>query len=189
MPVRRLDEFLRRMPSSAREELVKGIDELLEEALRRHGELVKREVLGELESIALAVSDLARKIDEVSARLAKLEEAVKKLEQGKRREKDPIAEKLASEGFLLASEIRGMNPQAVIEAARNMGALVLDLGFDAAIVDRKAFREFQELLEEAKTSDEEEVRKALGRFYKLFRALRRAGMVYYDSKKKCWRIA
>ncbi len=114
------------------------------------------------------------------------------LERGKRR--SPLESRLETAldkyRYVLGSEARsrvGMSPSKLREIADSLGATIVEVGGDFAVIYPIHLREFDGILEGISTSDPDEASRKAGVYRRLFEKMRRAGLVYYDASRKAWR--
>jgi len=160
-------------------------------------ELVKG-LLGEIRSLREAVESLSSRVEKLESAMRQCQagpqaRAARGSRGGKRRSRlaDELASILESDGFILASKARarlGVSPQRLRDAAAEVGAEVVELAGDFAVVDREAMGEYLALLRTVKTSDPAEAAKAMGKYKELFEKMREATTVYYDARRGYWRM-
>lgn len=109
--------------------------------------------------------------------------------------RDPEARKvvdaLKREGFIYASESHaklGISGFHLLNIARRLNLVVIDLGGDYCVMSREGYREFLQYLEKINSSDPEEAVGMMGRYGDLFTRLRRIGSVYFDSTTRSWKL-
>jgi hypothetical protein len=94
---------------------------------------------------------------------------------------------LREQGVVCASAMRARDPHKVIDVLRDGGAIVIASESDRCAVYPDTWMSFVEALAKAGSPDEREVAGRLrGRAKQLFKMLRAAGAVHYDSKTKTW---
>ncbi len=136
-------------------------------------------------------------------RLARLEEEVKALrsEIAKRdklrsppskrsRSADALESYLDKNRFILGSESRsklGISAGRLVDLATEIGAVIIDLGGDVAVLHREHLEEFDALLSTVRTPDPAEAAEKMGIYSKLFERLLKAGLVYYDASRGSWK--
>ncbi len=175
----------------------KTLDEYLREKRREE----KGEELGELlRSIAASIKRIEEGIQELGERVAALEAAVDGLAAeirgtARRREREARRKTaydfLVEQGFVSMSSLQGRvrNPRAIIDKLAERGAVIIEVENDVIAVEPGYYRRFLERLASISSYDEEKVAEQLGEQYKLFRALRDAGLVYFDQKERVWKLA
>ncbi len=176
MPQRRtLDEF------------VAGVPRLREE---RHSDAVLEAVMRLEEKL----NSLVEEVRTLAEELRSLAEAVRGLEErlstapGREARRKTAYDLLKEQGFVSLSSLRGKvkNPRALIDRLESKGAIVLELEDDVIAVDPGFYRSFLDELERIDTADEGEAARRLGRYSRLFEALRRTGLIYFDHRAKKW---
>ncbi len=164
------------------------------------------------ETVEAAVAELAKglvaeirrlreSIEDLAARVERLEQEVRACRQqaparasSKKRQSrlaDRLVEILESDRYLLASKAReklGVSPYKLRDLAGEVGAEIVDLNGDYAVIDPEALREFRMLLASTRQRDPEEAAKSLGVYRELFEKMRAASMVYYDAARGSWRM-
>ena len=174
----------------------KTLDEYLRERRREE----RREELGELlQSIAESIKRIEDGIHELEERIAALEAAVDglaaEIRGARRRERESRRKTaydfLVEQGFVSMSSLQGRvrNPRAIIDKLADRGAVIIEVESDVIAVEPGYYRRFLEKLSRISSYDEEKVAEQLGEQYKLFRALRDAGLVYFDQKERVWKLA
>lgn len=149
----------------ALEEIVNRLEKL-EEELRRLRIVVER---------SLAVSSAAQRPARATGR----------------RGRSRLVEVLRESRYILASEARavlGMSPQRLRSEAAAQGLVVVDAGGDFAVMTRDAFEEFKAILSAVASPDPGEASREVGDYRRLFEALRAGGQVYYDARRRRWRL-
>ncbi len=145
------------------------------------------------------IDALRREVDALRSEVQRLARAVARSHQrrgsqgdaGGRRKGSGLAELLSKEGYILGGEARarlGYGPARLQSEAEELGAVVVELDGDLAIVDRRIFEEFLAELASVDTPDPNEAARRLGRFERLFNELRRSGRVYFDARRGYWRL-
>ena len=156
-----------------------------------------REIKEKLRVIEAKVSILEDLLSEALETLKSIEAKLKRLEEAQMRQRpgrsgsSTFREYLEREGVILVSESKqklGVSPQRAVSLARGLEAFVLDLEGDADIMTESTYREFLEKLSTVKTSDPEEAARMLGKYSRIFLLLRRKGDVYYDSRRRRWKL-
>lgn len=172
----------------------KTLDEYLGEKRREE----RREEIGELlRSIAESVKRVEEGIQGLEERVATLEAAVEglaaEIRGARRREtrRKTAYDFLVEQGFVSMSSLQGRvrNPRAIIDKLAERGAVIIEVENDVIAVEPGYYRRFLEKLANISSYDEEKVAERLGEQYKLFRALRDAGLVYFDQKERAWKLA
>jgi len=114
------------------------------------------------------------------------------LEKGRRR--SPLESRLETAldkyRYVLGSEARsrvGMSPSKLREIADILGATIVEVGGDFAVIYPIHLREFDSILEGISTSDPDEASRKAGIYKRLFEKMRQAGLVYYDASRRAWR--
>ncbi len=137
------------------------------------------------------------RLDRIEARLDSIEGKLKSAgnqarSKGRSRLLDSITEALSSDGFIIGSTSRsklGISPQRLLSMASEMGdVVVVDAGSDFIIFTRSSLDRFKRMLREVNVSDPYEASSRLGKYGDAFNLLRAAGLVYYDGKRRSWRM-
>ncbi len=203
MPVRRLDEYLRRFSDR-----VARADVELEAAIRRLAEALADEIAARLgrgceaggEEVARAVEralePLRREVAELRRSIEELAESIKALQRAptasRARQQDrrlprwlsALLKELEEDGFRLASQL----PREIVDSydsrlAEAHGVYSLGLEGDVVFVKRDALEALVEALSAIKVGDEAEVAAKLdGRLRRLFEVLRRNGYLVFSSQ-------
>jgi hypothetical protein len=94
---------------------------------------------------------------------------------------------LREQEIVCASTMKARDPDKIINILRDSGAVVIASENDRCAVYPDTWMSFVEALAKAGSPDEREVAGRLrGRAKQLFKMLRAAGAVHYDSKTKTW---
>ncbi len=152
-----------------------------------------------VKALLAEIRRLREEVGQLRASIERLEKACSRGERPRRQGAqgrdskllDKLEDALAESGYLLASqsyEKLGVSPYRLRSLAVRAGARIVELENDYAVVDPEAYKEFVLLLSTVSTPDPGEAAKRLGKYGKLFEALRRSSMAYYDTKRKAWRI-
>ena len=137
------------------------------------------------------------RLDRIEARLDSIENRLKSTSnqarsKGHGRLLDSIAEVLSSDGFIIGSASRsklGISPQRLLSIASELGdVVVVDAGSDFIIFTRNSLDKFKTMLREISIGDPYEAASRLGKYGDAFNLLRAAGLVYYDGKRRSWRM-
>ncbi|MCE4622510.1 MAG: hypothetical protein F7B19_04260 [Desulfurococcales archaeon] len=102
-----------------------------------------------------------------------------------------IIEVIKRDGYIYASEARvkvGINGFQLLNLARRLQLVTIDLDGDYCIMTQEEFDEFRDYLNSIDTSDPEEAANLMGRYRDLFTRLRRIGSVYFDSSSRSWKL-
>lgn len=152
------------------------------------------------------VNPFTAKIDDVLRRTAELQSKVEELEQritgleerlrgerprpARRERRKSAIERLKEQGAVFETDVRWLrNRDAFFEKLRREGALILDTSEGRIAVDPEFWRRFLARLSRLKSRSEDEI---LGKGmlnaqeYRLFKALKSSGLVYYEEEKKRW---
>ncbi len=190
MPRRRISDYLGEEGDPGKPAV--DVDVLIKKTVEATvAELVK--------GIIREIREMRESIEEVKARLEQVERKLSECRGPASRVKtksrgglaDKLAEILAEEGYVLASASRsklGISPYRLRDLAEEVGARIVELGHDYAVMDPQAYREFILLLSTNKKRDPQEAAKAMGRYKELFEKMREAAIIYYDAKRGTWRI-
>ncbi|MCE4601230.1 MAG: hypothetical protein F7C38_06670 [Desulfurococcales archaeon] len=98
---------------------------------------------------------------------------------------------IEKEGFLLASQSMqktGVSGYRLASLKGASGFVVLDTGTDFIVFTEDTYNEFINLLSRINTPDPDEAANMLGRFKEAFYTMRNSSMIYYDTKRKGWRL-
>lgn len=181
MPRKRIDEFIpahgaarsgvagQRGRQCTREDLERIVD-VLDDVIKR------------LEALEAAVSQIRAMLEQGTARGGR---------PGRRAGRSRLWEALRESKYVMASESRaklGISPQRLRSEAMAEGLVIVDAGGDFAVMSKSSFEEFKAMLAGVSTSDPEEAARELGGYGRLFQALRSGGQVYYDARRRRWRL-
>jgi hypothetical protein len=103
---------------------------------------------------------------------------------------DKLRDFLSDNKYLFLSESRkklGLPPLSVENLAERIGAVLIDTGGDIAVLMPEVLVEYDEILASTKTPDPEDASNRLGVYGRLFERMLKAGLVYYDAGKRCWK--
>lgn len=171
-----------------------------EEAERGPGgplEYYLRSILRQLVEIKASIEAVEERLDSIESRLRALEASGRRRAsygrpRSPQRVPSVIEESLSGEGYILASDAGsslGLSPRLLIETASRLPDIrVIHLGGDALIIREDALEGFTSMLRSVKSSDPEEASAQLAPYSRLFRALWRNGLLYYDSRSSSWKL-
>ncbi len=204
MPVRRLDDYLRRASEAVRspvelEAVLRRLAELVvEEAAKRAGSGCDVQVFEALKSIEERIRALEERVNEVKMLVNELSRTIRSLDQrsaGRERSADRMPRWLSSllkaldeEGFKLASQL----PRDVVDGfdkvlAERYGIYTLDIGGDIVFAKREVLEELTRTVSAVNVADEAAVAAKLGgRLSRLFMLLRKGGYLVYSASRKGW---
>lgn len=187
---RRIDEYISRGDRPQGDAGVGGCDRAdVERAAELAAEKVSARYLSKIIEELVA---LRREVEALRGEVEKLSKQAQPPAPGAGRGTAPgLREFLAREGFVLGSEARaklGVSPSRLRSEAGSIGAVVLEMEGDIAVMDKRAYEEFIALLSSIKTSDPSEAARQMGRYERLFSELRRSGRVYFDARRSMWRL-
>jgi inactivated superfamily I helicase len=199
---RKIDDFLgsySRELSSQRKDTLKELREYIDLTAKTTAEKV----------IALFADRILRELEQINQRLQKLEEKLERLERGltrtsmEKREtakarlknsKGRIARLLESyldkHRYILGSEVKqklGISMSRLEDTAEELGAIVIDVGGDIAVLMLQHLEEFDALLSTVNTPDPIEASQKLDIYSRLFDKMRKAGLIYYDASRNSWK--
>ncbi len=209
MPVRRLDDYLRRAVGRAAQQPVE-----LEAVLRRLAELIVEEAsrrsVGGCDGVAEAVARLEERVRAVEARVEELRRLVEETARmvkgfaaapspsrqaggGGGQQRTPrwlatLLRELEEDGFKLASQL----PRDVVNSydrgvGERYGVHTLDVGGDIVFVKREVLVELVKTVSTVSVGDEAAVAAKLGgRLSRLFMLLRKGGYLVYSASRKGW---
>jgi hypothetical protein len=183
---RRIEDFLNRNERVSAQSPRSGDTLCTKEDLSRLEDMLAK-VLSRLEEIQLELSDLRGALKTIIDRRGASEG---RSSRGFRR-RSRLAEALREVKYILASESRsrlGMSPHTLRAEAAALGLKILDAGGDFAVLTKDGFEEFKALLSAIETPDPAEAAKEMGDYERLFQALRAGGQVYYDARRRMWRL-
>lgn len=192
---RRIDEYLgggRRPVESRASDCDKIIAERAAElaAEKVAARFISR-IVDEIEAMRREVESLKTEVEKLSKQLQSIRASGGVRQRHRGKGGSNLAEVLAKEGFILGSEAKaklGLGPLRLKSEAEEMGAVVIEMEGDIAVMDRRAYEEFVALLASVKTSDPIEAARQMGRYERLFTELRRSGRAYFDARRSMWRI-
>ena len=98
---------------------------------------------------------------------------------------------LSENGYAFASQLARelrLSPARILDIARDLGYILIDLGGDYAIIDPYSLEEFSQMLSSISSPDPLEASRQLGKYAALFEKLRSESLVFYDGRTKKWRI-
>ena len=96
---------------------------------------------------------------------------------------------LKEQQVVCASTMKARDPHRIIDVLRDSGAVVIASENDRCAVYPDTWASFVETLSKVSSPDEREVLgKLKGKAKQLFKMLRAAGAVYYDSKARRWAV-
>jgi len=140
------------------------------------------------------VRRIRERLERLEAEVSAIKAILERMESSRGRGpslRDRVKAELEETGYILLSEAARRlraSPQAIIEAGASLGATVITTGSDAILITRRALEELKAAMRNVKSSDPREAIEAMGKYARVFEALSKAGMVYYDSKLKSWVI-
>lgn len=170
---------------------------------------------GEREELTLvprsSIEQLLEKIQELEARVSRLEKAVEELKRARRASRQGggsadsqgsrrgapsgfqrALEALNDKGYVsIRSDLGRFSEdevERVVKRVEQMGVVKLDLGEDVLLVHPRVYREFREKLQSVGERDPVACVEIFGRAGKLFNELYRRGALYYSVKEGRWRI-
>jgi len=195
LPRRRISDYLGEEPPRPPQRRGSDVDLVIKKTVEATvAELVKG-LLGEIRSLRETVESLARRVEKLEATVRSCQAQARGSPQRGKPRRSRLADELAgileAEGYVLASRARarlGVSPQRLRDLAAEVGAEIVELAGDFAVVDREAMGEFLALLKTVRTSDPAEAAKAMGKYKELFEKMREATTVYYDARRGHWRM-
>jgi len=194
LPRRRISDYLGEEPPRPPQRRADDVDLVIKKTVESTvAELVKG-LLGEIRSLRESVESLSRRVEKLEAAVRSCQAPARGGAQRRGRRSrlaDELAGILEGEGYVLASRARarlGVSPQRLRDLAAEVGAEIVELAGDFAVVDREAMGEFLALLKTVRTSDPAEAAKAMGKYKELFEKMREATTVYYDARRGHWRM-
>ncbi len=104
---------------------------------------------------------------------------------------DKIKIILSENGYVFASQLARelrISPARILDVARELDYILIDLGGDYAIIDPYSLEEFSQMLSSITSPDPLEASRQLGKYATLFEKLRSESLVFYDGRAKKWRI-
>ncbi len=184
----------------------------LEEALSKLEKKFERRLDDMLNPWTQKVDELARRVAELKEKVEELEEAINEIKQKKeerveereveeRRER--ISEKREKKGklFQIFKERKvyfegkdlgwAKNKERIIDILVRHGAIKIDTEkWGRILVHPEAWEEFLDALRESTSGSDEEVYERLHdeKLKELFDALRKEGILYFDSSSKTWKL-
>lgn len=148
-------------------------------------------LMKELRELRKEVSDLRNAVERLDKRI-KSPSGEAPSRPGRR---SPGVEKvrrlIEKEGFLLASQSMqkiGVSGYRLASLKGASGFVVIDTGTDFIVFTEKTYDEFIDILSRIDTPDPDEAASMLGRFKEAFYIMRNSSMIYYDTKRKGWRL-
>ena len=160
-------------------------------------------------TIAQFLPGIIGKISELSREIASMRNELQKIRRecmqsaknpdhslpGRNRKKGSLFDKiriiLSENGYIFASQLAGelhVSPVKVLDIARDLGYVLIDLGGDYVIMDPYSLEEFSQMLSSISSPDPLEASRQLGKYASLFEKLRSESLVFYDGRTKKWRI-
>jgi predicted CopG family antitoxin len=189
------DEEYRVLAEKAREEGV-SVSEFVRRAVRA---TLNLPVLSQAEA-GDRLSALEKRVGELERELDRIESLLSGATRSTPSAPAPAAEQhskprrsswdiLREQGVVCASAMKARDPDKVIDVLRDSGAVVVASESDRCAVYPDTWAAFVEALSKAGSPDEREVLgKLKGKAKQLFKMLRAAGAVYYDSKARRWAV-
>ncbi len=163
------------------------------QAARQERQAPQSQVILMLRSIEERLTGLEEEVKSLAEEVRGIEETLRSIEgklreQGQKPQRRTAYDLLREQGFISLSSLRGKvrNPRALVDRLEGMGAIVLELEDDVIVVDPSFYKSFIEELGKISTADEMEAARSLGRYARLFDALRRTGLIYFDHRNKKW---
>ncbi len=151
-----------------------------------------------IDQLASKIADLYERIEALEQRLNEVTNEVKELtkrthyhavEQRIVKRRSAI-ERLKEQGVVFESEVKWLRDRDLFfDRLRREGAVIIDVGGERVAIDKRFWENFIDKIEKLPTSNEEEIKILLTEpQFKLFKKLREAGLIYFDSTKKCWKL-
>jgi hypothetical protein len=151
-----------------------------------------------IDSIASRLATVIERVEAIEDKVSKLEEKLKEVEERAsehvapppRARRRSAIERLKEQGIVFESEVQWLRDRdAFFERLRREGALILNIGGERVAVDKQFWSNFVDKVEKLPTPNDDEVRVLLTEpQYRLFRKLKEAGLVYFDSSEKRWKF-
>lgn len=179
------EEHPRRVKISSGKE---DLEKVASMAAEKTAAMISRGLLEEIRKVREKLEKLEVEIATIKSMLEERRGA----RGGKRDIRGDIREELLEKGFLVVGEASRryrVTPDIIIDIGTKMGATVISLGSDAILMSRDSMEEFKSILKSIKSSDPMEAMEAMGKYAMVFEMMRRAGIIYYDSKVREWVMA
>ncbi|WP_434731532.1 CopG family transcriptional regulator [Thermogladius sp. KZ2Tp1] len=143
-----------------------------------------------IESLRRQVAELYERVDYLTSVVEEIKSRAAEVSEQRRERRKTGIERLREEKVVFESGLpKKLNRDAFFNYLRREGAVVIETSKERIAVDPDFWEDFKtKLFEKAATSDEDELRKALGdKGFMLFTKLRDDNQVIYDPVTKKWK--